>query len=572
MTRPRVVGGATAPVAAIQTARERGLGAPAAVGFARAMATAVEAMETVPARFGGADAAPRELASDRAPRADAASLALTALIDAVGAWLRSPASATRRALSRALTAYGAAYGIAGIRLAFRAPLPAVELTCGTLRRRPPPDRVAALEPRALHAADGEDLLGELVVDGPPAAAAAAARIVELAASRAQAVARARAVQDELAALDEATRGIAGVLSAERVLQLIVDNVRRLVGAKYAALGVLDEQRQIDPFITSGLSRAERERIGPPPRGHGLLGLIIEEGRTLRVPEISVHPRSVGFPPHHPPMHSLLGVPISVRGRVLGDLYLTDKESGTPFTDDDQRLVELFAAHAGIAMENARVHEQEQRLAVLEERQRIGRDLHDGVIQSIYAVGLMLDDALELVADDPAEASTRIERAIDSINLTIRDIRNFIFGLRPEPLDQAGLVEALAAMAEEFRVNTMIDIALEVDGPADFELSATDTMQLLHLTREALSNVARHARAGHAEIRLTANERALELVIVDDGVGFDPAARRGPGHMGLGNMRTRAAELGGELLVESAVGRGTRVVVRVPLDGAAPGAA
>ncbi len=520
----------------------------------------------------GSDARARGSRRSRADRVPTADAALAGLVDAMGTWLRTPTPPERRRLSSELGAYAEVHGLAGLRLVLRPPLPAVELGTGSLRRLPSRDRVPGLERRVLQSADGSGELGEVIVDGRRDAATAAARILELAASRARAVARARAGEDELAALDEATRGIAGVLSAERVLQQIVDNVRRLVGARYAALGVVNEQRQIDPFITSGLSRAERERIGPPPRGHGLLGLIIEEGRAIRVPDISSHPRSAGFPPNHPSMRSLLGVPISVRGRVLGNLYLTDKEDGAPFTDKDQRLVELFAAHAGIAMENARLHEQEQRLAILEERQRIGRDLHDGVIQSIYAVGLMLDDALEVVPEDPEGASEKIEHAIESINLTIRDIRNFIFGLRPEPLDQAGLVEALAAMAEEFRVNTMIDIALEVNGPADFEMPADDTMQMLHLTREALSNVARHARATHAEIRLAANERALELAIVDDGVGFDPTARRGPGHMGLGNMRTRAAELGGELLVESAVGRGTRVAVRVPLGGAASGAA
>jgi signal transduction histidine kinase len=508
----------------------------------------------------------------RAERDRGTEAGLAGLIDAVGAWLRTPTPAGRRRLARELGGYAEAHAIAGARLEFLPPLPAVDVGCGTLRRAVSPDRLAGLERRELRSADGSQILGRLVLDGGRDAATWAARILELAISQALALSSARAREAELAALDEATRAIAGVLSVERVLQLIVDNVRRLVGARYAALGVLNEQHQIDPFMTSGLSRAERDRIGPPPHGRGLLGLIIEEGRSIRVPEIEAHPRRVGFPPNHPLMRSLLGVPVAVRGRVLGNLYLTDKEDGTAFTDEDQRLVELFAAHAGIAMENARLHEQEQRLAILEERQRIGRDLHDGVIQSIYAVGLMLDDALEIVPTDPTGASQKVEHAIESINLTIRDIRNFIFGLRPEPLDQAGLVEALAAMAEEFRVNTMIDISLEVNGPADFELPADDTMQLLHLTREALSNVARHARAGHAEIRLVADERALELAIVDDGVGFDPTARRGPGHMGLGNMRTRASELNGELQVESAVGRGTRVAVRVPLPGSSSGAA
>jgi two-component system, NarL family, sensor histidine kinase DevS len=511
------------------------------------------------------------------PPGRSAGAALVGLIDAAADWLRAPRAAERRRLSTRLAAYGIPQGIAGARVVLRPPLPDGELGVGTLRRTPSSQRTPGLERRELRTSDGEDVVGELLVDGPSDAATTLGRVLELASTRALALARAREARDALAALDEATRAIAGVLSVERVLQVIVDNVRVLVGARYAALGVLDDQRQIDPFITSGLSRAQRERIGPPPHGRGLLGLIIEEGRAVRVPEIAAHPRSVGFPANHPPMHALLGVPVATRGRILGNLYVTDKEDGSPFTDADQRLVELFAAHAGIAMQNARLHEQEQRIAILEERQRIGRDLHDGVIQSIYAVGLMLDDALELAPEDPAEASARIEHAIESINLTIRDIRNFIFGLRPEPLDQAGLVEALAAMAEEFRVNTMIDIALEVTGPADFELPAEDTAQLLQLAREALSNVARHARAGHAEIHLLADERALELAIVDDGVGFDPAARRGPGHMGLGNMRTRATELGGELLVESAVGRGSRVAVRVPRngdssDGASAGAA
>jgi signal transduction histidine kinase len=264
----------------------------------------------------------------------------------------------------------------------------------------------------------------------------------------------------------------------------------------------------------------------------------------------------------------------MRGRVIGNLYLTDKAGSDTmgprgFSEEDQRLVELFASHAGIAIENARLHEKEQQLAVLEERQRIGRDLHDGIIQSIYAVGLTLDDAYETIDDAPSEAQAKIERAIESLNLTIRDIRNFIFGLQPEPFDQAGLVDALAAMAEEFRVNTMVDIGLEIVGLSDVELSADATLQLLNLAREALSNVSRHARAGRAELRLEVTDSVLELAVVDDGVGFDPTARRGPGHMGISNMRARAAELDAEFLVESAAGRGTRVLVRVPISDVAP---
>ncbi len=214
------------------------------------------------------------------------------------------------------------------------------------------------------------------------------------------------------ALDEATRAIAEVLDIEAVLQLIVDRVRTLADARYAALGIADSKGHMERFITSGITSEERARIGPPPEGHGLLALIIREGRSLRIPDIAAHPDSVGFPPNHPPMHSLLGVPILVHGRPVGDLYLTDKEGGADFDVADERLVELFARHAGIAIENARLHERVATLAVVEERDRIGRDLHDGIIQSLYAVGLSLEDLESMMTDHPAQAAARVDAAID----------------------------------------------------------------------------------------------------------------------------------------------------------------
>ena len=159
------------------------------------------------------------------------------------------------------------------------------------------------------------------------------------------------------------------------------------------------------------------------------------------------------------MHSFLGVPITVKGRSVGNLYLTDKADAAEFSESDQRLVETFAVHAGIAIENARLHEQVQRLAIVDERERISKDLHDGIIQNIYAVGLSLEDVPELVREDPDEVERRVERAIDSLHLTIRDIRNFIFGLRPELLSGASLMTGLAAIVEEFRYNSMIDVEL-----------------------------------------------------------------------------------------------------------------
>ncbi|MEA2611126.1 MAG: hypothetical protein QOG32_852, partial [Chloroflexota bacterium] len=228
-----------------------------------------------------------------------------------------------------------------------------------------------------------------------------------------------------AALDAAVRGIAGLTSVDDALQVIVDAVRPLVGAQYAALGIVDANDRIERFITSGMDDETREAIGALPEGHGLLGLIIHESRSFRIPDLNVDPRRYGFPPNHPPMTSFLGVPITIKGRSLGRLYLTNKVDADEFDEQDRSLVETFALHAGIAMENARLHEQLQRLAVVDERERISKDLHDGIIQNMYAVGLSLEDVIELMDDDRAEAAARVERAIDAIHLSIKDIRNFI---------------------------------------------------------------------------------------------------------------------------------------------------
>jgi GAF domain-containing protein len=233
------------------------------------------------------------------------------------------------------------------------------------------------------------------------------------------------------ALSDAIGGIAGVLTGESVLQLIVDRVKELVGARYAALGILaDDRRRIERFITSGITSEQRRVLGDPPQGHGLLGLIIEEGRSLRIPDIGAHPASYGFPANHPPMTSLLGVPVKLKNRTIGNLYLTDKIDAPEFSDDDQRLVELFAAHAGIAIENARLHEAVQYLAVVDERERIGKDLHDGIIQTLYAIALSLEDVPVLMTEDVAEATVTVDRAIDTLNRAIADLRQFVVGLRP----------------------------------------------------------------------------------------------------------------------------------------------
>jgi signal transduction histidine kinase len=367
-------------------------------------------------------------------------------------------------------------------------------------------------------------------------------------------------------MDEATQAVASLLPTDEVLQVIVERVRDLVDARYAALGIVDDHGAIERFITVGITPEQRALLGDPPRGHGLLGVIIREGRPLRIPQISAHPESYGFPPNHPPMRSLLGVPVRIRGRAVGNLYLTDKRNAPEFSDEDQALVEMFARHAGIAIENARLHEQVQRLVIAEERERISKDLHDGIIQRIYGVSLSLEDVAELMTEAPAEAESRVDRAIDTLHDTIRDIRSFIVGLRPEQLAGSDLASGIQALSDELHSNSLLTVDLHVQ-PGLPDPGEAVSNELLQIVREALSNAARHARASHVTISLAREGEGLELAIADDGIGFVPksGAVAGPdGGHGIANMRSRTTAIGGDLVVESSPGEGARIVVRIPI--------
>jgi len=364
----------------------------------------------------------------------------------------------------------------------------------------------------------------------------------------------------LEALDNATVAISQELSLERVLQIIVDSVRPLVGARFAALGIPDERGSMERFITSGMSEREREAIGPPPRGLGLLGVSQRESLTVRVEDIAADPRSAGFPAGHPVMRTLLSVPVKVEGRAIGNLYLTDRHDGRPFSQDDERLVESFARHAGLAIHNARMHEELRQLAVLQERERIAQDLHDGSIQSLYAVSLALEDTAELMAGDPSQAEERIDHAIESIHGTIQEIRDFIMGLDPDARTAIDLLAGLTTLTDEFERSTLIEVELMSD--PDVPLDPDETLQLIQLTREAMSNVARHAKASKVVVNVEDRRERLRLSIIDDGRGFDTSAEQRPGHHGLTNMHARAESLGGSLAIDSDAD-GTRVVFEMP---------
>jgi signal transduction histidine kinase len=529
-------------------------------------------------------------------------------------------------------------------------------------------------------------------------------------------------------LIESGLALSSELSISELLQRIVDLATEITEARYGALGVLGADGAITEFLTSGLTEEEREAMGPYPSGKGLLGALIEEARPMRLADLTTDPRSTGFPPDHPPMRSFLGAPVRARGRVFGNIYLTEKigdaafsaedeeavtvlaaqagiaienarqyeetrqrersldalrditnailrgarsaevlhlitdrarelvgaelssiavptadgralvleaasgahadklrgqtfpkegsisgdviTSGTPaiigdlssdwrafqpvvrlgemgpsifvpmtlegrafgtlsvsnlhrgmhFTDDDLKLIETFAAHAAVAVEYARLHEELQRLAVMEDRERIAKDLHDGAIQSLFAVGMGLEATGAMAHDEEVEA--RIDQAVQEIDRVIRDLRNYIFGLRPGILADRQLDQALTDLAIDFESRTGIVTAIDIEESTASEL-ASRAGDLVQLTREALSNIGRHAGAETCSVRLHRHEDVALLEIDDDGRGFDTEEAAGGDGNGLRNIRERAALLGGVAEVGSSPD-GTMIRVTVPL--------
>ena len=359
-----------------------------------------------------------------------------------------------------------------------------------------------------------------------------------------------------------------------VLQKVVDLSRELVGARYGALGVLDpESIAYQQFITSGITAPRRKEIGHPPRGLGLFRYMIEAGRPMRVDNIADHESSVGFPEHHPEMHSLIGVPIKTKGKVIGNLYLTEKtnpfnpgsEERLTFDDEDLRILELFATQAAIAIENARLYRQVQQLAVLEERQRFGMDLHDGVIQSIYAVGLMLENIQRRVENDPESAREGISEAIGSLNTAIRDIRNYILDLRPQHFQGRNIVQGVEELARALRANTFMDVNVEITDVDSDWISPEKTVEILHIAQEALANIQKHAQASQVDIAMRFQSGRLVLKIEDNGISIQPQDLHSLTGNGLVNMQERAAALQGEITIGPRLEGGTEVHLAVPIN-------
>jgi signal transduction histidine kinase len=519
--------------------------------------------------------------------------------------------------------------------------------------------------------------------------------------------------------------LAAELSLPAALQRIVELAAGLTDARYGALGVVGRDGVITEFITTGVSDTERAAIGHIPVGRGILGVLIDDARPLRLHDLAEDPRSVGFPANHPPMRSFLGAPVTARGRVYGNLYLTEKRDGEDFDADDERALVLLATQAGVAIENAYLYEEARdrarrleavraitssilagtdtdellalvvgqarelvgadlatlalpagtdrlvieaadgllseelrgtvfpasgsvtgevlrtgkavaltdasaddrmaqpivragvgpalfiplavrgttlgsltvanvksgpplreaavqlvetfaeqaavaleyarlqrelhRLAVLEDRERIAKELHDGAIQSLFAVGMGLQGAALLAGDDDLRA--RIQHAVEELDRVIRDLRNYIFGLRPGILADRQLDQALQGLVEEFQQRSGVVAVAEIDPGVAAELSG-QAADLVQLAREALSNVSRHAQAATCRVSLYRDHDAAVLEVDDDGRGFDPSQTTGAGQ-GLRNLQERATALGGRAEIHSTTGEGTRVRVTIP---------
>lgn len=536
-------------------------------------------------------------------------------------------------------------------------------------------------------------------------------------------------EDRKDVLLEAGLTLASELSLPVVLQRIVDLAAQVTDARYGALGVIGEGGELEQFITTGISLKQRRAIGALPRGRGILGLLINDPRPVRITNIADHPKSVGFPAHHPAMHTFLGAPIKAMGKVYGNIYLAEKRTAPAFSKDDEeslvilatqagaaianallyaetrqrerwldalrditseilggsdaesqlaniaeharelagadsatiltisstpdqlvvaaavgasaadvrgesvpsaksisgdvmrsgqplvtddaaghsgayqpvlrlgrvgpaifvplrvggratgtlmvanlkggrrfdrgtvRLVETFADQASVAMEYAGAQAYIRRIGLMEERERIAKELHDGVIQSLFAVGMGLQGTA--LMSGSADQAVRIEGAVGELDGVIRDLRNYIFGLRPGILADRQLDQALRTMGEEFQARSGAEVAVDVDPELAASLSGR-SHEIVQLTREALSNMVRHARAKHSKVQLVRRGHKALLAIDDDGSGFD--TRRSFSGNGLRNMRERASSMGGILRISSKKGGGTSLRVTFPVPG------
>ncbi len=366
------------------------------------------------------------------------------------------------------------------------------------------------------------------------------------------------VSNRLEALSEAVIDIAKGEDLRASLRRLVENAVAISGATYGALGAMGSDGSLEEFNYVGFSEETADEIASFPAGKGLLGHLLSYPTSLRVNPISSHPASSGFPEGHPAMHSFLGVPIRIRDEIYGSLYLTEKRGGEDFTEEDEQLVTALACAAGVAIDNARGQEAQHRVIVLAERERIARDLHDLVIQRLFATGL----SLQAITKDPQLPKRDLERvknAIDNLDDTVQQIRNSVFALQ----DQGGvhgLRRRIQSEVVSLRSSSAMEIVCEFVGPVDTMLDGEIADQIFAVVRELLSNAIKHSQAGMVEVKVCALVSHCEVRVADNGVGIREVVEK----RGLANLEARALKYGGEFTIYKRAAGGSEAIWRAKI--------
>jgi signal transduction histidine kinase len=379
--------------------------------------------------------------------------------------------------------------------------------------------------------------------------------------------------DELYQVSQAVLSVTRQMSVRDVLKVIVRSARSLVGARYAALGVPDEGDSFAEFVVDGISSEQWQAIGPLPRRHGMLGVLLNEGKPERLADIRADPRFEGWPAAHPQMSHFLGVPVRDGDRVLGIIFAANKVSaaaaGRGFSERDEEILSLFAAHAAIALTNARLYERSRELSVMQERSRLARELHDAVTQKLFSIRAHARAAAVLAAREPLDAA-RVKAEMEVVSElgaeAHAELRAVIDGLAPPDLEQAGLAESMRRYAVLAGRAHGVPVTFDA-APGLPALRPHLEAALYRVAQEALHNAFRHSGAANVRMGLFRSGRQVVLEVSDDGHGFVPDLQ--PRGLGLASMRERASAVGGKLSIRSGE-PGTVVRMTVPLTGAGGG--
>jgi signal transduction histidine kinase len=352
------------------------------------------------------------------------------------------------------------------------------------------------------------------------------------------------------------------LSVREVLQTILTSARSLLNARYAALGVPDANGSFGEFLADGIPDEQWAAIGPVPRQHGLLGVLLRDPNPVRLADIRQHPQFGWWPAAHPVLTDFLGMPITDGEEILGELFLANKCEPGGFTEADEELLKLLAAHAAIALVNARLYERSRELSIVEERNRIARELHDSVAQKLFSLRLTAESATTLLASDAARAATELANVGELAGEVADELRAIVVGLRPVDLAGDGLHIALRKQIDLLDRVHGAQVRLRTDEPV-CGLTAARQEAAYRIAQEAMHNALRHADAKRVDISLREEDDLVVLEVVDDGQGFDVPREQSAHRLGIGSMRERARSVGGRLTVSSAPGRGTTVRLEMP---------